>query len=217
MIPCYLTNRDCLNPIRGMVEHLKRCDDVGQITIVDCASTYQPLLDWYADLDDVTVIRTTNLGPRAPWSHRHDDAPFYFVSDGDLDISEVPHDFLCRLRQGLIDHPQAIKAGLSLRLDDLPNDLPLTRGVREMESQYWQTRIGDWYDAPIDTTAALYRGHQGWGGYGPAIRSAPPYMARHLAWYLRPGEIPPDWQHYLDHLSAEGILWTPRLKAACHS
>lgn len=210
-IPCYITNRDLLDSPRGIVEHLKQCDGVGEITIVDCASTYPPLLEWY-DRCGVTVRRCENLGPRAPWHLRPHCSEYYFVTDGDLDFTGVPHDFLTLLQAGLDEHPDRIKAGLSLRLDDIPADLPLTAGVLEMESAYWAKRLTDqWYDAPIDTTAALYRDHNEWGGYGPALRAAPPYVAKHTAWYLRPGQIPEDWRYYLDHLSPAGILWSPRL------
>lgn len=212
-IPCYLTNRDCLNPVRGMVEHLQHCNDVGEITIVDCGSTYTPLLEWYQRCG-VTVRRCPNLGPQAPWSGRQHVSEFYFVSDGDLDISAVPLDFLCRLRDGLQEHSSVIKAGLSLRIDDLPPELPLTAKALRIETPYWANRLDqNWYDAPIDTTAAMYRDSQGWGGYGPALRAAPPYTARHLAWYLRPGQIPEDWQYYLDHLNPQGIVWSPTLKS----
>lgn len=211
-IPCYITNRDLLDSPRAMVSHLQQCQEVGEIFIVDCASTYGPLLEWYQDCP-ATVIRSENLGPRAPWAHRQHISDYYFVTDGDLDLSGVPTDFLVRLREGLIAHPERIKAGLSLRIDDLPPELPLTAGVIDMEQYYWTHQVGDdWYDAPIDTTAALYRDEHEWGGYGPALRAKPPYTAKHIAWYLRPGHIPADWRYYLDHLNGAGILWSPRLK-----
>lgn len=211
-IPCYLTNRDCLEPVRGMVDHLQQCADVGEITIVDCGSTYPPLLAWYESCG-VTVRRCENLGPRAAWVGRQHVSEFYFVSDSDLDLTGVPLDFLQKLREGLERYPDYIKAGLSLRIDDLPADLPLTARVLDVETPYWSKPLDpDWYDAPIDTTAALYRDAREWMGYGPALRAAPPYCAKHLAWYLRAGAVPPDWQYYFENLKPSEVTWSRALK-----
>lgn len=211
-IPCWLTNRDLLSPVRGMVAHLLECDDVGEITIVDCGSSYPPLIDWYTGECPVNVILDENHGPRAAWRHIVADE-FYFESDADLDLTDVPRDFLPQLQEGLCEHPEAIKAGLSLRIDDLPADGPGTPRVRAHESQFWRQRIdAHWFSGDIDTTAALYRPHHGWRGYGPALRAAPPYTARHLAWYLASETLNEEWRYYFEHLSPEGIAWSPYLR-----
>lgn len=210
-IPCYLTNRDCLTTVKGMVEHLSRCSRVGKITVVDNASTYQPLLDYYnsADFKAIASVKICeNIGPQASWQGRQHVSDYYFVSDADLDISAVPLDFLELLQDGLDSHEDVIKAGLSLRIDDLPDHSPLKPKVLDVESKYWSDRRNErWWNAPIDTTAALYRDSREWGGYGPAIRADKPYEAVHVAWYLKPGEIPADWQHYFNNLSKQGIVW----------
>jgi hypothetical protein len=211
-IPCFLTNRD-LMAVVGMVEHLQRCDDVGPVTVIDCDSTYQPLLDWYASQRDVTVIRTENRGPQALWQLMQPSGD-YFASDADLDISGVPTDFLVKLRAKLLE-PHWKKVGLSLRLDDIPDAHPFAAEVKAHEAQFWQRTNGpDWLIGLIDTTAAMYRGRSGWNGYGPAVRSAWPYCARHLLWYLTPGNVPEDWQHYLNRLSPKGVHWSPKLRDA---
>lgn len=209
-IPCWLTNRDAL-AVKPMVEHLITCDDVGPITIVDCDSTYAPLLDWYEHECPVNVIRADNLGNQAGW-HFLDQSTSYIVSDADLDLSRVPRDFARKLQFALDRFPARIKAGLSLAIDDLPEDSPIRDRVVAHESQFWTTPLDDLhYDAAVDTTLAMYRAGTGWGGYSPAIRLAPPYTARHVPWYLTPASTGEDWQHYFSRLNPTGIVWGPAL------
>jgi hypothetical protein len=212
-IPCWLTNRDTLTPVRGMVEFLLTCDDVGPITIVDCASTYPPLIDWYRTNCPARVIFAENLGNHAPWRYVEPSDGYYFASDADFDLTGVPRDFLRVLREGLIEFPEIRKTALSLRIDDLPDDSPLSKSVITHESQFWQRcRNGQWFEADVDTTVAMYRGREGWGGYGPALRSAHPYTARHIPWYLTRDTCTEEWEWYFRHLDPKGITWGPRLR-----
>lgn len=191
----YLTNRDCLTPVRGMVKHLQICEEVDEIVIVDCGSTNPELLDWYESCP-AKVIRCENLGPYAPWHVMRDSEEYYVVSDADLDISKIPIDFLTKLRLGMEDHPGIIKAGLSLAIDDLPMDFPFRDDVIRHESQFWTQQIDPhWYSAAIDTTFAVYR-ERSWQGYAPSLRSAPPYMARHIPWYLSEKTLSDEWLWY---------------------
>lgn len=198
LIPCYLTNRDLLTPVRSMVERLLQFHRIGQVTIFDCGSTYPPLLDWY-ERCPCKVVRAENLGNHGVWSIIDRHASNYFVSDADLDLSGVPDDFLNVLESGLAEFPEVIKAGLSLATDDLP-DTPIARKAAAVESRYWEDmRSQHWYAANIDTTAAIYRKGCGWRGYSPSIRRAPPYTARHLAWYLT-DPLPEEWQYYASRI-----------------
>ncbi len=208
--PCWLTNRDAL-AVREMVDRLVTCDDVGPITIVDCDSTYPPLLDWYENRCPVTVIRAENLGNQAPWRYLDNSTP-YLVSDADLNLDGVPRDFVTRLSAALDRYPNCVKAGLSLAIDDLPDDSPVKARVIAHESQFWSSKLDDQhFDAAVDTTLALYRAGRGWSGYAPAIRLAPPYTARHVPWYLTPGQVGDDWLHYFSRLKPTGIVWGPSL------
>jgi hypothetical protein len=219
LIPIWLTNRDLLTPVMRMVDFLSQVAELaGPITIVDCDSTYPPLLEWYEQecpLIDVTVIRAANLGPRAPWRYITDAGEgYFFISDADLDLSNTPPDFLRVLRQGLIDYPERVKVGLSLQIDALPDDSPITERVRRHEIKFWTERVGSFWSANIDTTAAVYRlGEKGRGHYGPALRSAPPYMARHLPWYVTPDTLTEEWRHFLGRSEFERVtLSGPALK-----
>jgi len=197
--------------VQQCAESLARMEGVGEICIVDCDSTYQPLLDWYSRQSDFRVLREANLKNHAPWRTKEDlskGEPFYFVSDGDLDFGDCPSDMLLVLRDDMEKYPEIIKAGPSLKIDDLPNT-KMNRDVRSHEGKYW-TKEWDamWYEAHIDTTAALYHRGHGWRGYGPALRCKPPYEARHLPWYIT--ELPDDMRHYVSRLDPNGLTWSPR-------
>lgn len=224
LIPVYLTVRDVMSPVVAMINHLQKCDDVGEITIVDCDSTYPPLLEWYATTCPIRVHRVANLGPRAAWDSGLIDQDrergmlaggFYCVSDSDLDLSQIPLDMLSRFCEGLQKNPKFVKAGPSLRIDDLPESAPHTQEVLSQEARHWNKPLSKhWYDSEIDTTLAVYRAEHGWMSYGPALRSYPPYTARHLSWYLDQANLTDEWKHYLCRLETKGmgLLWSPKIR-----
>lgn len=208
MTDCWLTNRDLLTPVQGMVAKLHECDGVSRIVIVDCGSTYQPLLDWYDGGCSVEVMRIENKGHLAPWGVLTTPDDFYFVSDADFDLSETPKDFLCVLIDGLQRHVSAMKAGLSQRIDDLPDGSPIRQDVLDNEREFWKTKADEqFYWGRVDTTPAVYRPRQPWLGYGPSLISAPPYSCRHLSWHLTPDALSEEWRYYMEHLDPLGIVW----------
>lgn len=214
-IPCFLTNRDMLTPVQAMVDRLRLCDGVGDIFIMDCGSQYPPLLEWYK-VAEATVVMLPNWGNHALWRWLREGAKMpqhthYFMSDADLDLAEVPLDFLRVLQQGLTDHRDYLKAGLSLMVADLP-DTPYAKYVHSREAGYWRHPVGTrFFAADIDTTGVLYRAGSGWGGYGPSLRAAPPYVARHPLWYVDP-RLPDTWsdelKHYVSRANSQFSSWT---------
>lgn len=211
----YLTARDLLSVI-DMAAKLLTMDGVSWVTIVDCESTFQPLLSRYADLPDgISVVYERNLGPRAAWASLwHEMNGMYAVSDGDLGIDDWPKDAIARMVQRLHSQPYLTKVGAALRIDDLP-DTEIGRKARSHETQFWRQRMGSgspFFLADIDTTFAVYR-QPSWGGYGPAERCEFA-IARHLAWYLDLANLPEDWQHYLGRVDPKaGTCWSGMLAA----
>ena len=200
MIPIYINNRDRLTTTRKMVEYLSQLHGCN-ITIIDNASTYQPLLDWYATCQ-VTVVRlNSNCGPYAMWSAIEAQKTSYIVTDSDLDLSHIPLDLLDVLSYGLRIHTSAIKVGLSLELNDLP---PHSEKIINWERQFWSTKSHGWWTASIDTTLALYRPEARAGVLGPAFRSDRPYTARHIPWY---GVKNSEELYYEEHCDLNFASW----------
>ena len=204
-IPVYINNFNRLATTRGMVEYLRTIPAALPI-IVDNDSTYPPLIDWYRTCDCEIVLLGDNGGPRAPWEHGCIDlqAEYYAVSDSDLDLSGIPVDVLDVLGSGLRKYPGIIKAGLSLEINDLRDDHPIQRQARAWEGHYWNARVDEkFFDAATDTTFALYRRGDGYGGWAPALRADRPYCARHVPFYRSAEEWDEEERYYADHCNRD--------------
>lgn len=209
----YITSFNLLTPLKAICEQGVRLglDPV----IVDNASTYPPLVDWLMNDCPHRVARLTeNKGQRAAWDNGTIDTrdKWWAVTDCDLDLSGVPSDTVHVLMDGMRRHDWAVKAGLSLELEDIPEDLPLTKRVRNHERRFWEHQLDDqFFQADIDTTFAVYRKDGPQGHYGPAIRANRPYTARHLPWYWDPANLDKEQKQYLEKCSSGGRTWTPQI------
>ena len=172
--------------------------------IIDNASTYPPLLAYYDACPYAVVRMPHNAGHRVAW-----DAAYgllgrlgitgrYIITDPDLDHTGVPDDFLAVLHKGLDRYPEALKCGLSLEVNDLP-DTEAGRLVRDVhEARWWHTPLdSEYYRAGVDTTLALYCENARNYFIHPAIRTNRPYTARHVPWYYdKLADLPADEQYY---------------------
>lgn len=222
-IPILINVRDRVTWPRRMAERCREFDGEPRVIVCDNDSSYPPLLDWLDYLERtpgecIEVVRFgENAGPRGPWRVPLGDVDHFVVTDPDLELDHVPLNVLHKLKHCLAVHPTILKAGLALRIDDLP-DTPTGRHVREIESPYWNsawpqpTGGCEWYAAPIDTTFAMERVGGPRPVYGPALRLAGPYQVRHLPWYREASELNEEERYYVSHSRNIGTYWTPRLK-----
>jgi hypothetical protein len=209
--PVLLICRDRLTYLSELVSWLEVAgfDD---ITFLDNASTYEPLLEWYERSPHNVVRLAENVGPHAPWStgylERVHKRHWVLISDPDvLPVPECPHDVDSELRRLFRTHPFTTKIGLSLCIDDIPNHSPPRRAtILNTEAHHLapKARRGRVYRAGVDTTFALYRPGALFeiGGY----RAAEPLMARHLPWYEDFSSLPEDVRYYYEH-SAGFSTW----------
>lgn len=207
----FIINYNRLTSTRNMVEYLLTLPDADPV-ILDNASTYPPLLRWYQDACPVEVVLgVKDFGPRVLWADRRSLVPsgeVYAVTDSDLDLSGCPADLLQHLTSGLDKYPEIRKVGVSLALEDIPDDNPLQEFTLDREARYWEDeRDDEFYNADVATTLAVYRSHDGQppAHYGPALRSKAPYQARHLPWYLTPSTMTHEDRYYLDRVNP---AWT---------
>jgi hypothetical protein len=225
-IPVFITVRDFGSPAAAMVRWLLELPgQPARPIVVDNASTWEPWLDWLERAPCEVVRLPENLGPRAALtvcSARLAGSPYYVITDGDLDLAGVPADVFELLSEALDRLPRIGKAGLSLRIDDLPDGYPWKDRVLDVEGPYWQRMtshfrwrhrgdVAHFYHAPIDTTFAMLRAGEPYTAYEPALRAARPYTARHVPWYITPETVTPEYLWYLDHLGSAhrgGVYWT---------
>lgn len=171
--------------------------------LVDNASTYPPLLEYYHRCPYLVMHLNRNYGHKVAWIpeasvlQRLNIEGRYIVTDPDLDLTGVPADFLEVMNEGLNKYKGFDKCGLSLEINDLPDNAAIQAMAQNCEARYWQKPLDkQYYYAPTDTTFALYR--EGVNLYShSAIRTNRPYTARHVPWYYSYVEsLPEDEQYY---------------------
>lgn len=189
-VPVFIISFNRVSYLRTLVEALERYR-FENIIIVDNASTYEPLLDYLGKSPHRVERLPENLGHLALWrSGRFGqiiDRERFILTDCDVvPAPDCPVPITEHLAEMLDRYPKHTKAGLSLKIDDLPDCYAFKDQVMQWEKPFWEHRLEDGnYEAAIDTTFALYRpgiSHeqpQWWR----AIRAAPPYSALHLPWY----------------------------------
>jgi glycosyltransferase involved in cell wall biosynthesis/cytochrome c-type biogenesis protein CcmH/NrfG len=204
-IPAFIINKNRLSSLRNLVEWLRRFDL--EVVIIDNASTYEPLLKWYQRTSVEVMRMHVDHGHTVGWSKgifasRATDR--FIVTDADLDLSDVPEDWLDVLSHGL-DASGLPKCGFSLEIDDLPDCFPFKSQVCQWEAKYWAENapVAGFFGAAIDTTFALYRPDARLTQPSPgAWRTDRPYIARHLPWYVDPSHLDDEELYFIAHASA---------------
>lgn len=207
-IPVFIISYDRLSCLKKMIESLERVG-VKNIHIIDNASSYPPLLEYYKQTPYDVIYVGENLGARVFWKsdifdkYRND---FYAVTDSDLElVEECPDDLLEFLFMTLKKYPFVRKVGVSLKIDDIPEDSVLGSDVKQWESQFYKAPIknANAYYASVDTTLAVYLPDDLAEGipFLRAIRGAWPYQARHLPWYKKKDDISEEDEYYSSHRS----------------
>lgn len=169
----------------------KLANENHEVTFIDNASTYVPLLDWYSTCG-LKVIRLSNMGGHAAWAANivtNLDEPFV-VSDPDYDLSAVPSDWDQVLLEGLKQFPQYNKFGFSWDESKVPPENPAWiednfRNYPNGLPATWGDQIklpNNWYGYANDSSFALQRPHSPdeIGG----IRKGRPYTGTHLPWHI---------------------------------
>lgn len=211
-IPVFINARDRVSPLRTLVAWLERAG-CSRIIVVDNASTYPPLLKYLDGLDHPVVRLKDNLGQAAPWLSGVIDrfvepGERYAETDPDVVPDEgCPLDALEHFDRLLDEYPEVYKVGFGLRIDDLPDRYRHREAVRRWESRYWTDEVAPGvYRAPVDTTFALYRAGVPLA-MEPALRTGPPYVARHLPWYADSRRPNRELTYYLEHAKAGINNW----------
>jgi hypothetical protein len=186
--PIFIQNFNQLTFLKKQIEWLRRAG-YRDLTVIDNDSTYPPLLRYYADLTASGAVRLVrrerNDGKVALWNERLRglDHPFVFTSSDIVPDDCCPVDVVAHLAGHLRDNQQVLKAGLGLRIDDIPTSYRHRREVLLWEGQFWRAPVArGLFLAPLDSTFALYRRGSEYA-IEPALRTSWPYLARHEPWY----------------------------------
>lgn len=190
-IPIIINNFNRLDSMIKLIDSLEK-RGYTNIFIIDNLSTYPPLLDYYKTCRYTVFRLDQNIGLTALWTssiYKRFKNDFFVYTDSDIvPIEECPDDFLLFFLQTLKKYRLAQKVGFSLKIDDLPDYYAMKKDVIFWEKQFFDRKRDEFlYWAPIDTTFALYRprGKRRHAYYNIEMyRTAFPYMARHLPWYI---------------------------------
>jgi len=176
--------------IKNMVEQLEKY--TSDIIVIDNASSYQPLLNYYANAFKYTILKQKeNYGHNVYRADRIQKivGDLYLLTDPDLQFNaNLPENFI-REFIDIMNYFQASRVGFALFInsDDIRTDVTFSgRSIKEWESQFWQKPLiyppiprMELYNADIDTTFCLvnrkFQGHH--------IRVAGDYTCFHIPWH----------------------------------
>lgn len=217
-IPIIINAKDRKSCLEALLSRLAEHGMISQTIVLDTGSTYPPMVEFLNRLP-CRLIRFIPKGPPQNAVWEADDAMqaelrrniaggegWYVYTDCDC-VPECDPDWLEKFYATAQCHTQYPKLGFGLNINNLPDHYSLKGEVIKWESQFWSNPLNSaWYIAPIDTTLALYR--PGAAFVTPSLRSAPPYLARHLPWYYDSSHPTEEWIYYLDHLPANLGHWS---------
>lgn len=210
-IPIFINSRDRVECLKKLVSWLWG-SGYHNIYILDNASTYSPLLSYYAALQEQgvnVILLSGNMGHRALWDsgvlESLQISTPYVYTDSDILMTEVcPEDFLQRGLKILRENPLLKKVGMGLIFEDIT--FYNKRFIQGIESQLYHIPIGEnQYFAGVDTTFAVYRNYRHYSIY-EAARLTGNYMAKHLPWYYDYDHLPQDEAYYLQHANQSSTL-----------
>ncbi|WP_432222968.1 glycosyltransferase [Flavobacterium sp. TMP13] len=215
-IPIIIISFNQLFYLRKLVRFLQRKKYLN-IIIIDNNSTYPPLLEYLKSISGQATVYMLdkNYGHLVFWKNRDIFKKYmrgyYVITDADIvPESYCPDDFLLEFKKILNKNRKVSKVGFSLKIDDLPAKNTNREKVIRWESQFWKNiNIDGNYQAPIDTTFALYK--PGFIEYNSkvfynAIRTKNPYVAIHGGWYID-SQNPTDEQKYYLKVARHSASW----------
>jgi hypothetical protein len=199
-IPVIINNYNRVNHLKQLIEWLENAG-MRNIFIIDNASTFPPLLDYYKSSRHTIIGLSANIGYKSLWDTNihlwFKGLPYIYTDSDVLPVEVCPGDVVKKFQDILEKYPQFTKVGFGIKIDDHPHHYKNKQNVIQWESKFWSSHIGDGlYKADIDTTFALYRANSVKQQWGKTLRTSEQYMIRHLPWYENESEITDEEKYY---------------------
>jgi hypothetical protein len=187
-IPFYVVAFNRIKGLQMAVEFVKRSTIPIELVVLDMGSTWEPYLKYRESLNVKVHSFPFGMGPRDLWVTgelaKLGNGGF-FLSDGDIDYSEVAEDAAQKMIELSEKYPWIPKVGLALRITDLPDDFEGNR-LREWGKIDWKVPWAkEVFLTGLDTTTAYYPRREKTFYYRPALRIAGKFQAVHYPWYER--------------------------------
>jgi len=175
--------------ISNMVNQLKELTN--DIVIIDNNSTFEPLLDYYSNEYNYTLLKMdSNIGHKVYESKFVPNifGDLFIITDPDLEFnSKLPKTILSDFIK-ISNQYKAGRVGMAIEIDSSEIRSELTYAnipIKTWEGQFWRNKIKDakyqLYNAAIDTTFCLL--NTKYNKFGLSIRVAGNYVCKHLPWY----------------------------------
>ena len=221
-VPIIINNFNRYDKLLILIQGLEK-RGYHNIWIVDNDSTYPPLLEWYRSCPYKIVFLRENVGHLSIFKtglYKMFRNSYYAYTDSDLEIcDECPDDFMEQFIKLLRRDPRVVKVGFSLKIDDIPDYYSNKDEVVNWERQFWKKTVkskinAKVYNSPIDTTFAVYKP---WFKGGLVrfkdrhFRVGPPYVMRHLPWYLDNENLSEEDRYYLSAIKTS-THWSAKNK-----
>jgi GT2 family glycosyltransferase len=212
--PILINTRDRVDPLKIQLNWLEN-SGFKRIAIIDNDSTYSELINLFETTNYQVIPLGRNGMHRAPWESFAvrfiaNNLP-YIVTDPDiLPATDTPSTTINKLFEVLHKYPNYDKAGVALKIDDIPDIYQMKSSVIDWESRFWDDSLKlekDIYAADVDTTLALYKPNT-WWFLSPSIRVGGKYAMQHEPWYQDLENPTNDMMYYRARASSEVSTWT---------
>ena len=212
-IPIFINSFNRLGCLHQLVDWLLAAG-YRQVYILDNASSYEPLLNYYDLLENkescVKVVKLgKNMGHKALWDSGiletlNIETPYVYTDSDVVPAKSCPKNVLQHLLDILQRYPFLKKVGLGLITEDI-TFFDSEKIKTQEKSFYLHEMEPELFFGAVDTTFALYRSYRHYNIYVSA-RTRGEYMARHLPWYYDYGHLPEDEIYYMEHANASAGL-----------
>ena len=177
--PFYIVAFNRIKGLQMAVEFVKQSTIPIELVVLDMGSTWGPYIEYRDSLDVQVHSFPFGMGPRDLWvtgELAKLGRGGFFLSDGDIDYSEVADD----AAQKMIELSEKYPAIIDWKV-------PWTKNV---------------YLSGLDTTTAYYPRRDQTFYYRPGLRIAGKYQAIHYPWYERPENYDDEARFYTNLASA---------------
>lgn len=211
-IPIIINNRNRYTFLKQLIDWLV-ANGYKNIHVLDNESTYGPLLDYYKTFGHNVIFLKRNVGFMALWRTEVFDQfkkSYYVYSDPDvLPLKDCPANLIEELYKVLQKYSNIEKAGVALKIDDIPDNYANKAEVLRIENEFWKKKIEEnVYDAPVDSTFALYRPYaMGAAEECKAYRLAGKYTFRHQPWYENSSSPSEEELFYKNSVTKDSSYW----------